>query len=351
MTTHWAMLADDLTGACDAGVAFAVAGFRTSVVWREDLDWPEDAEMLVVSTETRAARQDEAREKIRVTCARLAATEAHASARALGRCESGRVVIYKKIDSVLRGPVATEIRAVMDHAGFRRAVVCPALPEHGRTVGGGRVFVHGEPLEAGLPAGGGIETPDAATVEDLRVIAAALARELGRTLAVGSAGLALELARALGSVGTKPPPASPGSVAVVIGSHHAVTLAQLDYLRGAGTILETTPDGLERIGQDAFTAVVMREVDETAFEPLGRAVEAGRIGAVIATGGATARVMLNGMGARAIELCGEVERGVPWGRVRGGRADGALLVTKSGGFGSPDCLWRAWRALRPETTK
>ena len=41
-----ALIADDLTGACDAGVAFAVAGYRTSVVWREMSPWPADAEVL-----------------------------------------------------------------------------------------------------------------------------------------------------------------------------------------------------------------------------------------------------------------------------------------------------------------
>jgi uncharacterized protein YgbK (DUF1537 family) len=216
-------------------------------------------------------------------------------------------------------------------------------------VRGGRVYVHGQPLEALLPRGEGIETPDAETAEELREIAAGLAGEIGVTLGVGSAGLALELARALGrGVTARPAPACDSPVAVVIGSHHPATLAQVDYLRRAGTILETTLDGLERVDKDAFAAVVMREVDETAFAALGRAVEAGRVGELIVTGGATARVMLDGMSADAIELCGELERGVPWGRVRGGPAGGTLIVTKSGGFGSPDCLWRAWHSLRPE---
>ena len=327
------MLADDLTGACDAGVAFALAGFPATVVWREDAAWPESPKMLVISTETRASGECEARQKVERICRRL----------------SDRTVVYKKIDSVLRGPVEAEVRAVMEACGFSSAVVCPALPEQGRVVRGGRVYVHGELLEAALPGGGGIVTPDAEDLPQLEVIASELAARIGETLAVGSAGLALAMTALLGRVHPKPPPVSQLPAALVVGSHHAATLAQLDYLRGALDIPETNLAALESLEHDAYAAVVMREVDESAFIPLGRAVAQGRVGALIATGGATARVMLDGMGARGIELCGEVERGVPWGRVLGGLADGALLITKSGGFGAPDCLWRAWRAIRPES--
>lgn len=327
---RWAMLADDLTGACDAGVAFALAGYRTSVVWREEAGWPAEPEVLAVSTETRAAGEEEAAEKVRRICASL-----------------GRPIVYKKIDSVLRGPIQAEIEAVVEAGGFQRVVACPALPEQGRTVRNGRLLLNGEPLD-GRPEG--LHLVDAGTAEDLRSLGEGLANEVGETLAVGSAGLALALALALGGKWEpRPLPACERPVAVVIGSHHPVTLAQLDYLRGAGTIPETTAQGFETIARDSFAAIVMREVDETAFEPLGRAIDAGRIGGLVVTGGATARVMLDGLGAAGIDLCGELERGVPWGRVRGGKAGGVPILTKSGGFGSPDCLWRAWRALRPET--
>lgn len=324
------MLADDLTGACDAGAAFAVAGFRTTVVWREDIEWPADAAVLVVSTETRAVPPDDAAQTIRRVVQRL-----------------DRTIVFKKIDSVLRGSVEAEIAAAVQAGGFRRAVVCPALPEQGRTVLRGRLLVEGEPLQnhSQLPL------VDAGGPEELRALALDLSHELGETLAVGSAGLAFALARELSRRWTpRPVPVCEAQAAVIIGSHHPVTLAQLDYLRGAGTILETTAEGLEHGARDCFAAIVMREVDETAFEPLGRSIEAGRIGGLVVTGGATARVMLNGLRVAGIELKGELERGVPWGRVRGGAADGIPIITKSGGFGSPDCLWRALRALRPETT-
>jgi len=44
--------------------------------------------------------------------------------------------------------------------------------------------------------------------------------------------------------------------------------------------------------------------------------------------------------ANACWHCGEVLPGIPWGMLRGGRFDGVLVVTKSGGFGAPDALIR-----------
>src|SRR6202012_2266934 len=49
-------------------------------------------------------------------------------------------------DSTLRGNVATEIAALVDHAGM--AIVAPAFPEAGRTTRNGGLHVHGVPVEA-----------------------------------------------------------------------------------------------------------------------------------------------------------------------------------------------------------
>jgi uncharacterized protein YgbK (DUF1537 family) len=60
--------------------------------------------------------------------------------------------------------------------------------------------------------------------------------------------------------------------------------------------------------------------------------------ALVLTGGETAAFVLRALGATALRLCGEVERGIPWSRVEGGLAAGTLLITKSGGFGTPQSL-------------
>src|SRR5262245_34515428 len=115
-------VADDLSGALDAAGAFHRAGRRVKIVlsleaWRGEAD-PE--EVVAVTTETRNARPAEA---------------AAAVARAIehGRARGGRLV-YKKIDSTLRGPVAAELGALAAAMPEARILFAPANPAVGRTV-------------------------------------------------------------------------------------------------------------------------------------------------------------------------------------------------------------------------
>ena len=64
--------------------------------------------------------------------------------------------------------------------------------------------------------------------------------------------------------------------------------------------------------------------------------------ALVATGGETARALLTRIGARTLDLAGEVEPGVPVSRM----ADGRPVVTKAGAFGDAGTLCRCRRALR-----
>src|SRR5215218_2555073 len=64
-------------------------------------------------------------------------------------------LVYKKIDSALRGQIRAELIATMDVLGIRRAVVAPALPSEGRTTSGGRQYADGVPLERSAFAGDG----------------------------------------------------------------------------------------------------------------------------------------------------------------------------------------------------
>ena len=127
------IIADDLSGAADCAIGFASAGHRTVVT----LDVPAHgfdaraADVIAADTDTR-----------RLTPAQAAQRSAAAwqTLREPGRR------LYKKIDSTLRGNWAAEVAALQPLAGL--AIVAPAFPATGRTLRGGRVLVHGEPLEA-----------------------------------------------------------------------------------------------------------------------------------------------------------------------------------------------------------
>ncbi|MBC8530283.1 four-carbon acid sugar kinase family protein [Gehongia tenuis] len=131
-----ALIADDLTGAMDTGVELARRGVPTWVL----LDplaagrFEMNAAAAVADTESRNVPEKEAAERV---CAFLQAFE------------KARIpVIYKKIDSTLRGNLDAELRAVHGALKPDLILVAPALPGSGRTTAGGRHFVNGTPITA-----------------------------------------------------------------------------------------------------------------------------------------------------------------------------------------------------------
>ncbi len=54
--------------------------------------------------------------------------------------------IFKKCDSVLRGPVLAEARAVAGASGAHRILLIPANPSRGRTIRSGRYYINAQPL-------------------------------------------------------------------------------------------------------------------------------------------------------------------------------------------------------------
>jgi D-threonate/D-erythronate kinase len=303
------VIADDLTGACDAAVQFAVRGRATSVLLTPDSATPGIA-VAAVSTDSRHAEEAEVPALIAAVAAMYGAP----------------VCVFKKIDSTLRGNPAAEIAAAMEAFAFDAAVATPAFPAQGRLVRGGRLNpgdldvagalrsdVHVAPDGVGQALAGGarVVSADAANDADLDCIAAAAVSSGRRILWAGSAGLAAALARCGGEVKEAP---MPGAAAVVfcIGSEHAVTKKQIERLREA---LPGSP-----------------VVFVNAIPP--------DLQALLLCGGETAAYVCREAGVQRIDLCGEILPGIPWGYLRGGTYDGIPVVTKSGGFGAEDALIR-----------
>ena len=118
------IVADDLTGAMDSSGHFAGRGFNTVVIL--DPGFSSTAEIVVVNTNSRA---DDAR-------------TASAKVRQAVKTLSGRVV-YKKIDSTLRGNIGVELEAAIEVLGSKKAILAPAFPAVGRTTVGGILLVNG----------------------------------------------------------------------------------------------------------------------------------------------------------------------------------------------------------------
>jgi uncharacterized protein YgbK (DUF1537 family) len=125
------VIADDLTGAAEIGGIGVQHGLSAKVIRGEFRD--ADADLLVLDTDTRNQSPQQAAECIR---------------RILSGCQREKFeLIYKKTDSILRGPVAAEIVTILDVLRFGRALLAPQNPSLGRVIRDGQYFVKGVPLD------------------------------------------------------------------------------------------------------------------------------------------------------------------------------------------------------------
>ena len=153
MSTPLYMLADDLAGAHDVAIPFAQRDFAVVVLSDPDrLDRFDSADLIVLNTNTRSCGEAEAADRLGAACEAI-------------RARSG-ALIYKKIDSTLRGHVGFEIDLVRDRMGFDLVVCAPAFPEMGRTTVGGYQLLHGIPVRGRDMAGPDVP-PQHAFIPDL----------------------------------------------------------------------------------------------------------------------------------------------------------------------------------------
>lgn len=338
-----ALISDDLTGALDAAAPFALAGWRTIVATAPEhlgAALAAGGDILAVSLNSRDCPGD----------------EAEVRAAAVARALAAVPVLFKKIDSRLKGHVGRESSVVAATRGLSGIVICPAIPELGRIVRGGALQGVGvaQPLPvaalADVPPGLVAEYPDAVTDADLDLIVALS----GGALLVGARGLAAALARSLGMA---PVSAAANAalclpMAFVIGSRDPISLAQIDPMCGRAAPLGlrriAAPDGIvEDPGPPQPVTVLQAAPGEGAEQD----VVAARLarGAVrdvlpglrslVLTGGETAAAVLREMGVGVLHLLAEVEPGLPISLPLD--FPGApTIVTKSGGFGDAGCLSR-----------
>ncbi len=377
------LVADDLSGAAECAAVLAMATGRPAPLLFGGA--VPDAGSYAVDTD---GRESEA--------ATAAQGTAIAVRRALRPSPGERVLVYKKIDSTLRGHIAQELEALLAEPGlFDAAVVCPVLPEQGRTLRGGVLHVRGEPLKdlhrllrkaderaALIDAGGSIDEAlargarllavDAENGTELDRIAAALLRSERRLLAVGSAGLAKALARRI--FGTSVPDfdlrrAGDGPTVGVVGSFSPVAASQLDEVArdGRAAVVCLAPEdwldaaraadavgqarALTREGRPVILTMQGAPVPGSSSRALVQAMAAAAepllrsASTLVLTGGDTARAVLDRLHIDQLQVLGELEPGICLGR--SDRSDAPYIVTKAGAFGDPGALLRVLRRFDP----
>jgi uncharacterized protein YgbK (DUF1537 family) len=314
----------------------------------------------------------------------------------------GNQLLFKKVDSTLRGPFAAEVRALIETLAAPLVAVCPANPAVGRTVRDGLLLVRGMPVAetefrqdpgwpvreskvANLLAAGGV-TPvtslflgelrsltalgpqhrrgvlvsDAETRDDLEQLVRLVRQSEPAAVFVGAGGLAHTLAASeagQGSVEWK----VPATVLIVSGSKNSQSRRQLELLRDRHAValyeLEAGPERDAEIVAGIARALAERGAASLTIAKKFLAPEAGapvqRLTEVVkrlfgagaepqmlaATGGETAQAICVALGVNRLELVSEIEPGVVVTRVSGdGRGNLSAIVIKPGGFGSNE-IW------------
>jgi uncharacterized protein YgbK (DUF1537 family) len=222
------IIADDLTGALDAAAPFAAVMGPVPILW-EMPSHPAPVGSFALDTETRDA--------VRPRPDWIEGFQ-------------GAGLAFKKIDSLLRGQTVEEVAACLESGRFVSALIAPAFPRQQRITRGGRQYWRAGPEDAWQPverdlmaelrrrvpishgssaeavAGRGFFLCDAVADEDLRALVEVGQRLSRPLLWIGTAGLARALADPPEPIATT----LPAPLLVVIGSHHPVTLAQLERL-------------------------------------------------------------------------------------------------------------------------
>jgi len=373
------IIADDLTGACDAAVGFSCRGWDTEVM----TDWHRaagaSAKVVAINTESREIPALEAAKRLASAARQLDI--------------SHTTHIFKKIDSVFRGNTFDEIATTIREFPLDLAILAPAYPALGRTSMEGIVRVgdivgectfdlrdrldaaglkHGhiaagstseevtEALTVSLNEDHRLAYCDAGSDTDLNAIVRG-ARKLGvRILWIGSAGLAYALALNLSDIGGHASSLSPqvphpipisGPVVFFAGSDHPVTQRQLLALRSQIDVNEYPLD-THLLLEKKCTRTLIVEVRRgyttkrdicTAMKDLGQR----NVSCLFMTGGDTAALVCRALGIQSLQLQNEFEPGLPRGIAVGGPFGGSTVILKSGGFGEADVLCRIARTFHP----
>jgi uncharacterized protein YgbK (DUF1537 family) len=352
-TTTLRLLADDLTGALDAGAEFASPAAPLPVFWPGALP-----DTLPGSAALDSGTREQGPEQAAAVVAGLAPMLA------------GAGIAYKKIDSLMRGASLAELAACFTAGGWPAAILAPAFPHQGRITKGGRQYAQdpngdwtpaGPDLVAELRRHGvaaahradgrglqpGINVFDADSDAALDAVVDQ-ARDAGHLLWCGTGGLARALAPHDAAVAAT----LPRPILGLFGSDQPATQAQLqacgDYhLRlaatgavdagrvahrlqheGAALVSLDLPPGLTRDAAARQIADRLHRLCEALPPPA----------TLLVAGGETLHGLCLALRATSLALHGRISPGLPRSVLCGGHWHGTVVVSKSGAFGPPALL-------------
>jgi len=129
------VIADDLTGANDTGVQFTKKGYNTIVSVLDEQSTiiiPDNLDVFVMDTETRELESKTARKRLKSILGKININK--------------KDVVYKKVDSTLRGNIGVEIEEIMNILKKDICIFSPSYPSYQRITIGGYLVVDQNPL-------------------------------------------------------------------------------------------------------------------------------------------------------------------------------------------------------------
>ena len=398
------IIADDLTGSLDTGLQFRKKGMATLVPFNLARPWPK-AQALVLNTDSRNLPGRLAYKKVYKACRSLKARALYKKIDSTMRGNVGMealaILDAQKIPKAIIVPTFPSQGRTVEN-GVLRVHGVPLLqtsyardPFHPlrtsriaellwketgqpvdhlalREVRNAPVLL-AEKIEKS-PAR--ILVADAVLQSDLKLIASAWGLLRGRALACGSVGLADEL-DSPAKVGRKTKRGiSQEPLLIISASRNPRTAEQIEEVRKhlpfplfepnlfhltnprrAGTETRDLITSLREILSQGPGAILTttfqghlwgkeRAIPEALGKVTARLLRQKLLGGLVLTGGDLAMGVCKQLSASALRIEEEVLPGIPCSTLTDGPFQGLRLVTKAGGFGEKDALWRITQFLR-----
>jgi uncharacterized protein YgbK (DUF1537 family) len=400
---EFTIIADDLTGSLDTGLQFRKKGLTTVVPLRLARPWPK-AQALVLNTDSRNIPGEAAYQKVSKACHNLKSKALYKKIDSTMRgnvgMEVSAILDAQKIPRAIIVPSVPEQGRTVER-GILRVNGVPLL----RTSYARDPF---HPLwtsritdllqkDAGQPVGHvalkevrkgpahlakrierrpeRLLVVDAVLQSDLQAIASSWKLLSGRALACGSVGLADELGfspkveKKKGHLFQRP-------LLIISASRNPRTAEQIEEVRQHLSLSLLEPNlhdlthprwaGREagslvaslRKNLSAGPGVILTTTFQKHFSGKERAIPAAlgkvtarllrkiRPGGLVLTGGDLAMGVCRQLAASALRVEEEVLPGIPCSTLMDGPFRGLRVVTKAGGFGGKDALWRITQYLR-----
>lgn len=123
------IVADDLTGAAEIGGIAFDCGLTARILFDTDYasNYPED--VIILDAHSRNLNPEDAYQRIKEMIS--------------GVDLSTFDLVFKKVDSLLRGPIASEIKALLDKMHEDSAYLIPANPSKNRIIRSGKYYIDG----------------------------------------------------------------------------------------------------------------------------------------------------------------------------------------------------------------